>query len=376
MKFYRGFGYLYSTLYTFNPRIDRFLDSLLRGGYRLARHLRKYRFRVHPFRRFGKYFSRTSTDRLDDFFPSSMPTYAFPFSPGDIVLTLGLDWDTRILERLHSIKADAHIRIVTVVYDIIPLDFPQYLSNVRHATSLLRHFTYLAKSSDLILLNTKYCAERFALFVNRINLPEVPSNLVRWAGSLSNDIEPSPIAALYGKVEEEGFVLIVGSIEIRKNHQLLIQIVNLARERNVRIPKIVVVGREGWGAGDTVTRFRTDETLRQPILWLIHVSDNQLAWLYQNCLALLSPSFEEGFGLPVAEAAIYGKNLILSDIEVYHELFPTARFVSPFDPVGWLYAILENDSSASTEHSPFADFTWQDTANQVQRAIENHFGLS
>lgn len=51
-----------------------------------------------------------------------------------------------------------------------------------------------------------------------------------------------------------------------------------------------------------------------------NVSDSVLRMLYQNAVALVFPSRDEGFGLPILEAFASGCAVVLSDTEVFHEV--------------------------------------------------------
>lgn len=63
-----------------------------------------------------------------------------------------------------------------------------------------------------------------------------------------------------------------------------------------------------------------------------YVSSEKLAELYANCRFVLFTSKNEGFGLPVLEAALYGKTCIASNVTSIPEIIGAAvRYVSPTD---------------------------------------------
>lgn len=72
---------------------------------------------------------------------------------------------------------------------------------------------------------------------------------------------------------------------------------------------------------ESVNTMVSDPDLHKHLLIYGYISDEMLRQLLAKCMALISPSTYEGFGLPVIEAMGFGKPVILSDIEVYRELF-------------------------------------------------------
>ncbi len=74
--------------------------------------------------------------------------------------------------------------------------------------------------------------------------------------------------------------------------------------------------------------------------FLPSVSDEELAALYVNASALVYPSRMEGFGLPPAEAMLYGTPVIVSDIPVFREVLGDAPlFVQLGDTASWRRAL-------------------------------------
>ena len=57
------------------------------------------------------------------------------------------------------------------------------------------------------------------------------------------------------------------------------------------------------------------------LLFLGYVTDEESRALSEKCLAFLHPSKYEGFGIPPLEAMMCGCPAIVSDIEVFHEVY-------------------------------------------------------
>lgn len=70
--------------------------------------------------------------------------------------------------------------------------------------------------------------------------------------------------------------------------------------------------------------------LQNKIIFYGPASDEQLAGLYKNALAFISPSLMEGFGLPGLEAMACNCPVVCSNIEVFREIYGEAA--EYFDP--------------------------------------------
>lgn len=113
----------------------------------------------------------------------------------------------------------------------------------------------------------------------------------------------------------ERFVLHVGTLQSRKNVDLVVAGVRKLRERGESL-RVVVVGRLGWHAERTLAELRRDDTA----LWLPHLSAADLAACYALAEAFVSPSAYEGFGLAVADALAAGLPTVIADVSSLPEL--------------------------------------------------------
>ncbi|QGY01446.1 glycosyltransferase family 4 protein [Methylobacterium mesophilicum SR1.6/6] len=135
--------------------------------------------------------------------------------------------------------------------------------------------------------------------------------------------------------------LVCGTIESRKNHLLLFQIWRrLAERHGAATPRLVVVGRRGWEAESAIDMLERCPGVRAHTVEVTGLSTHGLAALMRSCTALLMPSFAEGYGIPVVEAAACGLPVVASDLPVHREIAEGfALFRDPLDGPGWLEAI-------------------------------------
>jgi glycosyltransferase involved in cell wall biosynthesis len=107
------------------------------------------------------------------------------------------------------------------------------------------------------------------------------------------------------------------------------------------------------------------------------VDDRRLAALYGGALAVVQPSFLEGFGLPPLEAAAHGTPAIVSDLEPFSETLGDAALrVGPGDVdaladalllIGSDEALRERLGAAARERA--AAYTWERSCAAVHALL-------
>ena len=138
------------------------------------------------------------------------------------------------------------------------------------------------------------------------------------------------------------YFVICGTIEPRKNHLLLLDIWRQFASELKIIPKLIVVGQRGWKNDAVFDMLENAPELAGHVLEVSDLPTSDLASIVAGARALLMPSFDEGFGLPVVEALANGTPVIASDIPVFREVSAgCARFCDPADQPAWKAAILD-----------------------------------
>jgi glycosyltransferase involved in cell wall biosynthesis len=103
------------------------------------------------------------------------------------------------------------------------------------------------------------------------------------------------------------YILFVGTLEPRKNLNLLLQAWEQIKD-DFRETGLVIVGVNGH-----VFRNISYRHPMERVYFLGYVDDETLAGLYANAMLFVLPSQEEGFGLPALEAMASGAPVIVSD---------------------------------------------------------------
>jgi glycosyltransferase involved in cell wall biosynthesis len=106
------------------------------------------------------------------------------------------------------------------------------------------------------------------------------------------------------------YMLSVGVLEPRKNHQMLFEVLRRLNERNIEIG-LVLLGREGWKWTNPLDLPRYAH-LRSKVQIISDVAEDEMIKFYQHATVFVYPSFSEGFGLPILEAMACGVPVIAS----------------------------------------------------------------
>ncbi|HEX5136534.1 MAG TPA: glycosyltransferase family 1 protein [Planctomycetota bacterium] len=117
---------------------------------------------------------------------------------------------------------------------------------------------------------------------------------------------PDSLARMRARVKGP-FVLHVGTIQARKNVDLLVRAVRLLRGEGLP-HRLVLAGRRGWKGERAFAEIAKDDTA----LWLGEASEDDLAALHALADAFASPSGYEGFGFTAAEAMAAGVPVVAS----------------------------------------------------------------
>ena len=123
---------------------------------------------------------------------------------------------------------------------------------------------------------------------------------------------------------DKEFFISVGTLEPRKNHIAILEAYSdfVKNFRGIP-PLLVLVGGNGWLFKKT-TDFIRENNLSNYVIFTNYVSDDELFWLYKNCILHIYFSFYEGFGMPILEALSANALTVTSAIEPFGELFGSA----------------------------------------------------
>lgn len=294
------------------------------------------------------------------------------FNEGDALLTFGLDWEHSFHYQLGKLRREKNVNIVACCYDLIPVLFPQYcVADTRDFFST--YFINVAEGAEAIFCisqNTKRDLEAFLCSAGA----RVPRIEVFRLGDNLPFVQSSATPRVRG-ILERPYALYVSTIERRKNHITLYHAMRVMAQANRRSlsPQMVFVGMHGWGVDDLMSDIALDPLVKENIVHLEKVDDQELSTLYKHAACIVFPSHYEGWGLSVAEALNYGKVVLASNTSSLPEIGgELVTYLDPLNPREWakaLFGLFANESQRllleEKVRKNYKPWFWSDSARSI-----------
>lgn len=259
------------------------------------------------------------------------------------------------------IPARSGVRAITL-HDLDFLDHPE-----RTRAEIRRDYPSLvpkhARNADLVVANSRHTAsqaiERLGVSSDRIVIcrPGAP----QWR----RRSEPP----------DRGPILFVGTIEPRKNLDVLFRAYARVLSACPDAPPLVLAGRTVEQSA-AILQPISEPPLAGRVRHLGYVEDDVRRRLLDDASMLVLPSLDEGFGIPVLEAMAAGVPVVASKRGALPEVLGDAgTLLDPLDAAGWAAAIeaLLDDPQRRRAHAEAGaerarEFSWDDSAARLLAA--------
>ena len=124
---------------------------------------------------------------------------------------------------------------------------------------------------------------------------------------------PAKVEVTESVSDEICTILSVGTVEPRKNHLNLIEAFLTAEKSSARPLRLVIIGSDSSFDRTLPERIESLISKSKNIVWIKDADDIVLKQSYEGASFTVYPSFEEGFGLPIAESLWMGLPCICAD---------------------------------------------------------------
>lgn len=292
------------------------------------------------------------------------------------------DFDVLIAQTPYPARVVGSTALVVRYHDAVPIFLPHTIQSrskhqAHHFYSLMGNvragawFACVSDASREALLRVfPEAAERAVTIHNMVSqhyyredsAPERVPQIIR--GRL--DRQPELTAPKFWSLREaEGFyrralavqplryLLMVATVEPRKNHSRLLAAWDIVRAELDPTLKLVIVGGLGWDYDLVMRSFRASID-QGNALFLSNVPAPELRVLYRHALVTVCPSLAEGFDYSGVEAMRSGGVVVASDIPVHREIYAdAAEYFDPYSTLGLvdtLKNLLGADGATLREH--------------------------
>jgi glycosyltransferase involved in cell wall biosynthesis len=260
----------------------------------------------------------------------------FP-AKGDFLMALDLFPDgVNVAEKqgLYAYWHAAGARIGFMVFDLLPISHPQFFPPWAPAG----HETWMksvCSVADLVVCISAHVESELHRWLDRqeVATSDWPEIVVCHLGA---DVEaslptrglPEDIERVLDILASRPTFLMVGTIEPRKGHLQALHAFAELWNKGVNA-NLVIVGYEGWKSlpnedrrtiPEIVDTIRNSSEVGKRLFWLEGISDEYLEKVYALATCLIAASQDEGFGLPLIEAARRGLPVLARDIPVFREV--------------------------------------------------------
>ena len=255
-------------------------------------------------------------------------------------------------------------RVVTV-HDLYFLDHPE-----RTSAEIRRDYPALtathARAADAVITPSQYTKD---LVVSRLGVPAERVYACPFGAPAWRTLGQQPNTPV------NGYFLFVGTLVARKNVSTLLDAYARLRALRPVTPRLVIAGAATPDAAAWLQRLEQDP-LSGHVDHIGYVSEAEREHLYAGALALVMPSFDEGFGVPALEAMAAGIPVIASNRGSLPEVIGDAgTLLDPMDVDGFAAAMdrAASDRVWATDRGAAgltraASFTWRTTALRLRQA--------
>lgn len=375
---------------------DAPLKSYLRYKYKKSYERRFHRFRLKllNYATGGRIFKKLGLDGLSA--PGGVREVRL--TQNDTVIILGATWDfLPFLEYLKVAKSEINCEIVAFIHDLIPIVTPEHVGD-RVPDKFYKWLIIVAGLADKFLVNSNHTKKDLSWFFDSEGILHKSISVVPLAHEFIADKpefllqhitctrlkspEKSPnqlrIRASILNATHLPYALFVGTLESRKNIWTLVNAWKaLLDEVGPTIPRLILAGKPGWGKDDADDLLRSTGNLNGHVRICERPLDFELAFLYQQCLFTVFPSYYEGWGLPIGESLWFKKFVITSSNSSMPEVGQDmVDYVDPysFNSVynGLKKVILDNEYlKKRTQQIDFKRLrTWEIVAGDLWLALE------
>jgi len=202
------------------------------------------------------------------------------------------------------------IPVFTTIHDILFFDMPNLVSK---PGLWMRMFFYkrAARFSKAIFTVSEFSKSRIKHFLGD------SLNVI----NASNAVNVAFQAITENQIKKEKIILFIGNIKKHKGLNILLDAFLQCKREGLDYKLVIVGSHNNFRSEDKQTLIRLDSMADHDISFTGYISDIEKWKLLSQSALLVQPSLYEGFGYPPLEAMLTGTQALISDIDVFKDVY-------------------------------------------------------
>lgn len=198
------------------------------------------------------------------------------------------------------------IKYVTVIHDLQAYHYPQYFSKLKYLW-LRNAWRRVIRVSDKVVAISNYDKKDI------IDCYRVPDSKIKviYNPIVINQglVDFDELKGKYG-IEDGKYYYTVSSMLPHKNLSTLLKVMEKIKYNNLSLPTKLVISGVSGNILDVTKDFINKHGLQQNCILTGFIRNEERNTLMKHSFVFLFPSIFEGFGMPVIESMLWGKNVI------------------------------------------------------------------
>jgi len=280
--------------------------------------------------------------------------------------------DAWLSPNLNFTNLDKNTKHLQVIHDLSFEIFPEFYTLKQRLWHNLVSPKKTLQAADFLITPSSSTALDISNIYNieKEKITIIPGGLSENFLTEKNNLETNKSLVLKKYNLPENFILFLGSTEPRKNIAAIIKAYEKLPKKITDSFELLIAGAKGW-KNNQIYKAAAESALSNKIRFIGYIPEKEKMALYSLSSLFLFPSFYEGFGLPIIEAANLGIPVITSNRSAVSEISgKNAILVNPNETTS-LGKAIENILSSKSTYSQYkkrgqdmsSNFKYQNSAN-------------
>jgi glycosyltransferase involved in cell wall biosynthesis len=304
---------------------------------------------------------------------------------GDIFFGLDMQHHVQLAQKdfYRKLRTEG-VTVKFLVHDLLPIQLPDLFPSGNIRTIHEQWLTMIAYTDGAICVS-KATSDAYEAWIKQTSAKKNQNFHTCWvhngadittpkSRTVMSDNNPHVLRSL----RERPTFLCVSTIEPRKKQKQILEAVEQLWNDNIDI-NLVFVGQQGWKVEFLAQRILEHSEAGKRLFWLKGISDEYLKEVYSASTCLIAASLNEGFGLPLIEAASHCIPILARDIPVFREVAGDYAYYFSGETAGDLSSALiawleQFEQSKHPQPHAMQWSTWQESTEKLKSALveENH----